>query len=318
MCFVLLACMLFTGIISMVGCGSATDTDTESSDNIKIVATTFPIYDWITNIIGDESGYEVTMLESGGVDLHNYQPSAKDIATIKESDLFVYIGGESDEWAESLVVEDSNINALNLLEELGDDAKEEVALEGMEGSEEGSEEESEETEYDEHIWLSLKNAITCVSAICDVLTDITPNDALIENANNYMNQLEDLDNDASDSISDSLVMVVGDRFPFLYLTEDYGIKAYAAFSGCSAETEASFETITYLAKQVSDNSLSRIYILEGSDGKIAESIKEASGCDVEIVTLNSMQNITDEDVKNGASYLEIMKENIETLKSDTM
>ncbi len=305
-----------TAICSLVGCGSDSMGNNEKilDDTYSIVCTTFPLYDWTRNIIDDEEGYNIAYIENSGTDLHNFEPSAEDVATIKDSDLFIYVGGESDGWAESLIEEDTSINALNLIDALGDNVQIETTLEGMESETE----ESDETEIDEHIWLSLKNTILATNAIADALPELS--ESMTDNLNSYINELNELHSTANDALktdSNSFVMLFGDRFPFLYFTTDYNITPYAAFSGCSAETEASFETITFLAEKIKEYNLSRIYVLENSDQKIADRIKEASGVDVEIVVLNSMQSVTVEDVNDGITYIGLMRENIEAIADDS-
>ncbi len=317
---------------------------TDSSKSLSIVTTIFPEYDWVKEILGDNpNGAEVTMLLDNGVDLHSFQPTAADIVKISTCDMFVYVGGESDEWVEDALKEATNKDmvVIDLLDVLGDQVKEEEIVEGMEHEhEEGDEHEHEEgedheeadeheheheheegeIEYDEHVWLSLSNAESLTKAIKDALVSLDSDNAAVYEANYeaYDQKLKALDEQYKQAVSGAQVktLLFGDRFPFRYLTDDYGLSYYAAFVGCSAETEASFETVTFLAGKVDELSLKTILTIEKSDQKIANTIKENSTSkDQQILALDSMQSTTSEDVKNGASYLGIMQSNLEVLKT---
>ncbi len=297
-----------------------------SGDGISIVTTIFPEYDWVREVIGDNpANADVTMLLDKGVDMHSFQPSAQDIMKIANCDLFIYVGGESDEWVEDALKEAVNEDmvVINLLDALGENAKEEEIVEGMEAEEEhehGEEEHSEEeAEYDEHVWLSLKNADTLVNVIADAIETVDPEnaDTYAANAAAYTEQIKALDASYAEAVANAGTKTVlfGDRFPFRYLTDDYGLSYYAAFAGCSAETEASFETVIFLAEKVDAENLSAILTIEGSDQKIAQTINENTTTkDHQILCMNSMQSTTSQDVEAGATYLSIMNENLEVLK----
>lgn len=311
---VLLSVLLLTGILT--GCGKAPG---GSSDKLSVVTTIFPEYDWVMNILGDQAGEaDVTMLLDNGVDLHSFQPSADDIIRISRCDLFIYVGGESDEWVEDALKEATNKDMLvvDLLDILGDAVKEEEMKEGMESEKEETEE--EETEYDEHVWLSLKNAAVLVRAICDALCKANPGhaDAYSANTSAYIEKINALDaryQAMADAASVKTVLF-GDRFPFRYLTDDYRLDYYAAFVGCSAESEASFETIAFLANKLDALGLSSVLTLEGTDHKIADTVISASrGKSAQILSVNSMQSTTLQDIKNGATYLSIMEKNLSVL-----
>ncbi len=326
-------------LLTLTACGSknidaaASETkNTVTSENIessdkkaKIVTTIFPEYDWVNAILGDKKDdAEVYMLLDNGVDLHSYQPTAMDIANIADCDLFIYVGGESDEWVEDALKESLNEDmiVINLLDTLGSSIKEEELVEGMEAEEEESEEaegEEEGPEYDEHLWLSLKNAKAICESIEGALETIDPENASYYRANtdDYSKKLDNLDSKYADAVSSATTKTVlfGDRFPFRYMTDDYGLDYYAAFVGCSAETEASFETIAFLAGKVDELGLSSVLTIEGADHKIAETIVQNTATkDQQILTLDSMQSTTAKDVENGASYLSIMENNLEVLK----
>jgi len=288
-----------------------------SEDPIRIVASVFPAWDWARNVIGDVPGADLTLLVDSGVDLHSYQPSVEDILTISTCDLFIYVGGESDGWASDALAQAVNEDmvVINLLDALGDRAREEEIVEGMEAEEE----EEEEGALDEHVWLSLKNAAALTEAIEKALAEIDPENAAVYEANlaAYTEKLTALDAAYEKAVEEAPhdTVLFGDRFPFRYLTEDYGLDYYAAFAGCSAETEASFETILFLADKVDELGLSCVLTIDGSDQKIAQTVAQtAKSTEPQILTLDSIQSITREDMEKGTTYLSVMEENLEVLK----
>ncbi|MCR5403640.1 MAG: metal ABC transporter substrate-binding protein [Butyrivibrio sp.] len=340
---VLLAAIMM--VCGLSACGSVNDTSAKSGDDkLQIVTTIFPEYDWVMNILGDNpANAEVTMLLDNGVDLHSYQPTADDILKISTCDMFIFVGGESDEWVEDALKEATNkdMAVINLLEVLGDSIKEEEMVEGMQESEhehehegadadehelEGAdadehehEHEAGEAEYDEHVWLSLRNAATLTDCISKELQRIDAANASVYKTNTdaYISKLNDLDKQYSDAVSAASVKTIlfGDRFPFRYLTDDYGLTYYAAFAGCSAETEASFETITFLAGKVDELSLHAVMTIEGNDHRIAETIiQNTASKDQQILTMDSMQSATSKDVTAGTTYLSVMEKNLSVLK----
>ncbi len=224
---ILLAALLMPGCIS--ACSSGVTPKSQDNDSLKIVTTIFPEYDWVMNILGDNpADAEVTMLLDQGVDLHSFQPSAQDILKISDCDLFIYVGGESDEWVEDALQESSNkeMVVINLLETLGDDVKEEEVIEGMEAEEEKEEDEEESLEYDEHVWLSLKNASSLVTGISEALQSIDENNAKTyqTNTEKYIEKLNALDTEYQKAVADASIktLLFGDRFPFRYLVDDTG------------------------------------------------------------------------------------------------
>lgn len=304
-------------ISALTGCGGAKNSDAD----IKVVATVFPIYDWVREIVKDDVDIKLDMLLDNGADLHSYQPSATDIVNISDCDVFIYVGGESDKWVSDVIAQAKNKDmiVLDLLDILGDKAKEEEVKEGMQNEEEKDKNDKDETEYDEHVWLSLKNASLFVTEIADALgkKDAQHADAFKTNAAAYTDKLTELDKQyqsAADSAK-TKTLLFGDRFPFRYLTDDYKLDYYAAFSGCSAETEASFETIVFLADKVDELGLKAIMQIESSDGSIAKTIRDnTKSKDQEILTLDSMQSVTQKQLSDGETYLNIMQDNLEVLK----
>ena len=333
--------------------------ESKKTNTIKIVTTIFPEYDWTREIIGTQTANtELTLLMNNGTDLHSYQPSIQDIAKISTADIFIYVGGESDGWVKDALknVRNKNIITLNLMELLGDKVREEEIIEGMQAEEEehhhehGHDEESEhdehghdeeghhhedeegeghenhhhhedeeEIEYDEHVWLSLRNAKICCNAICEALCKSSPENATAYKANlaAYSKKLDDLDSRFSQTVSTSekKTLLFGDRFPFRYFVDDYSLNYYAAFVGCSAETEASFETIIFLAKKVDELGLNSVCQIESGTGKIARTIIQSSkNKNAAILTFDSMQSVNSTDIQNGTTYLSIMENNLKVLK----
>ena len=320
----IIAVVLCAVLVFSAFAGCSAKQKKEEKERISVVCTIFPLYDWLNNVLGDNAeNADVTMLLDSGADLHSYQPTADDIIKVSTCDLFVYVGGESDSWADDALKNASNKNmeVLNLLDILGDSAKEEELVEGMQVEEEEEEADGEEApEYDEHVWLSLKNAVLFVNAIRDSLCEIDSQskDAYTSNAASYTAKLDELDKQYQQTVDSAKtkVLLFGDRFPFRYLTEDYKLKYYAAFIGCSAESEASFETITFLAQKTDELGLKNIMVIESSDQKIAKTIIEnTKEKNQQILTLDSLQSTTSAKVKNGASYLSAMTKNLDVLKT---
>lgn len=320
----ILSIILCLSIIFAFGACSKNVSNSNENAKLSIICTTFPQYDWVRNILGDKANdIDLTLLLDNGIDLHNYQPTVDDLAKISKCDMFVYVGGESDEWVEDALANATNENmvVVNLLETLGDSVKEEEVKEGMEAEEEeGEDGEEEEIEYDEHVWLSLKNAITLCESISKELASLDKeNEATYsENTESYINQLNELDGKYQAVCDNAKTQTVlfGDRFPFRYMVDDYGLDYYAAFVGCSAETEASFETIKFLSDKVDELGLKTVLTIEGTDHKIAETIvSNTKDKNQQILSLNSLQSVTSDDVKNGASYLSIMEDNLAVLEN---
>ena len=311
----LLVLLSGTGLL-LSGCSQP-----KANERTSVVCTIFPQYDWVRQILGDKAdNMDITLLLDKKIDLHSYQPSVDDIVKISACDLFIYVGGESDGWVADALEEATNADmiVINLLDVLGSAAKAEEVIEGME-AEEPDGDLGEEPEYDEHVWLSLKNARLFCAAIADALTVLDPDNAGAYQSNlaAYIRQLSTVDAKYQATVDAAPVktILVGDRFPFRYLADDYGLNYYAAFVGCSAETEASFETIVFLAKKADELHLKNILVTESSNRAIAETIRGATGGkDQHILVLNAMQSISQAELAGGATYLAIMESNLRVLK----
>lgn len=282
---------------------------------VSIVTTIFPEYDWVRQLLGDKNqNIELTLLLGNGVDLHSYQPSIQDVAKISTADIFIFVGGESDGWVKDALKNAKNkeMIVLNLMEILGDKVKEEEIVEGMEGEEE------EEAEYDEHVWLSLKNAKVICEKITEALCQKDSKNAATyqNNLSEYLAQLDELDWVYSAVINNASkdTLIFGDRFPFRYLVDDYNLNYYAAFVGCSAETEASFKTVIFLANKMDELDANYIFKIESGDDKLAKTIIQNSGKkNAQVLILNSMQSVTSKQAED-TSYVKIMVENVQTLQ----
>lgn len=289
-------------------------------DKIKIVTTVYPVYEWTKAVAGDAA--DVELLIKGGVDLHNFTPSAKDIIKVtgKDTDLFIYVGGESDFWIEKLQdkMKANGVASLNLMQ---------VKNSGLIAEEEHDHEhEHEEVEFDEHVWMSVMLASEFVDCICEKMCEVDCENAervdlYRKNAADYKNKLKELDwefasvtekftlYETAEQMRDKTV-IVADRNPFVYLAKDYDLNIVAAFHGCSAETEASFETIMRLAHEADEHNVKAIVITETGNDKIAKTVIEnCQNKDLKIVTLNAMQG----QMKDGDSYCDIMSRNVKTL-----
>lgn len=298
----LAACLCMT---LLGGCGTTPAADGRP----RIVVTIYPVYDWVLNLLGERAAeVDVTLLLSDGVDMHSFQPTVEDIVKVSSCDLLIYVGGESDEWIEDALSEAVNpeIRALNLLDVLGERAREEELTEGMSGEADGA--------LDEHVWLSLQNARVLCAAISDALRELDPGhdrayDAALAVYDGKLAALDTAYQAAVDAAKYH-TLLFADRFPFRYLTEDYGLDYYAAFSGCSAETEASFATVAFLAGKLDELGLPAVLVIESADGRLAQTVVQSTAeKNQKILTLHSMQGST-----NGASYLELMERNLNVLK----
>ena len=296
-----------------------------SGGALKIVAGMFPEYDWVREILEDNpGGVELTLLMDSGADLHSYQPTAEDMMRISSCDVFIYTGGVSSQWARDALkgAVNPDMIVIDLLDTLGEQAKEEVHVEGMQDAHEHDHEgagHEEEEELDEHVWLSLRNASFLCGEIGAALEKADPSnrDVYATNTAAYQAKLGELDRQYQDVTDRAKVrtLLFGDRFPFLYLAEDYGLSYYAAFSGCSAETEASFETVAFLAAKADEIPVSCVLTIDGSDKRIAETIvRSTRNRDQKILTLNSMQSIAGKQIREGVTYLSVMEENLAVLQ----
>lgn len=304
-------------VATSAGCAQKTAT---GSAGIQVVCATAPLYDWTRQITKGTTSTEQKLIIGKGTDLHSFQPSAADIIAIKNADVLIYVGGESDGWIRDALKETLNKNqkVVCLMDVLKDSIVEEEVVEGMQGEDKHDHEDhdhEEGPEYDEHVWMSLRLAAKSCKAIEEAIASVAKADASKFKANldEYLSKLDALDKQYEEMVKGARLdtIVVADRYPFRYLAEDYKLKYSAAFVGCSAETEASFETVKFLADKIKALDSKTILTIENSDGKIAKTIIETSGkTDVKIEALDSMQSCGDE-----LDYLSVMTGNLEKLKA---
>ena len=286
-----------------------------------IVCTTFPQYDWIINLIqGNEENVSVTLLMDKGGDLHNFQPSALDIARVSECDLFVYVGGESDGWVGDALTEAVNpdMRVINMMEVVSERLVEEEHVEAVGGHGGHDHKEHEEREYDEHVWLSIRNAELIVENITAELAGMDGENADLyrKNGDRYIAALNALDIQYVEAVrkSSGSTLLFADRFPFRYFVEDYGLDYHAAFNGCSAETEASFETVAFLVNKLNELGLGTVIVIDGSDDRLARVVIEnTESGHQQILVLDSMQSVSQKEIKEGRSYLNVMEANLKVL-----
>ncbi len=308
----LLAVSVFAACGKVSPEGKAQTPTVSDPEKPNVVATIFPIYDFCRVVAGDK--VNLSLLLDSKTDLHSYSPTTDDILRISNADLFFFVGGESDDWVEGVLASAENeaLQAIALMETV--DAAEEEALPGMQEEEE--EPETDGPELDEHIWTSLKNAQDMVNAIAEAFASVDADNAQVYRANAaaYNKQLAALETQYAETIAGAKrkVLLFADRFPFRYLQRDYDLECYAAFSGCSAETEASFDTLAMLVQTTKDKALPYILMIEGSDSAVAQSVSAQTGAEIRV--LNSCQSVSADDIKNGVTYLSVMESNLDVLK----
>ena len=311
LCFILISSLL--PVLS--GCGGAPE---KAEGGMTIVAANFPAYDFARAVAG-EAGVKL-LLPPGG-EAHSYEPTPADVIAIQECDLFIYAGGENEEWVAQMIQgleldPDRAIAMLEVVEPLTEEH-----IEGMEperGHEHGHGEGCEHghEEYDEHVWTSPKNAALIVQAICDRLSRIRPFRAgeLAANAESYKKELERLDGEFREVVNNGRrkTLVFADRFPVRYFTEEYGLKYYAAFPGCSAQCEASPKTVAFLIDRVREENIPAVFKIELSNGSIARAVAESTGA--KVLTFTSCHNLTRDEFQAGATYISLMEENLQNLR----
>lgn len=325
---ILAACGLICGSL-LTGCGTgrAEDTSEKAQDDgrISVVTTIFPQYDFVRQIAGDS--VDLKMLLKPGEETHSYEPTPQDIIAIQNSDIFIYVGGENDAWVEDILdsMPDAGMRTLKLIDCV--DTVEEEHVEGMQEQPGHSHEEEEYHgdeieeahsvhEIDEHVWTSPVNASAIVDEIKELLAQTDPENRqrYEENAEAYEAELAALDaafREVVDNAGRRLV-IFGDRFPFRYFADEYGLDYYAAFPGCASDTEPSAAVMAFLINKVAEEKVPAVLKMELSNENIANAIAEATG--TEVRTFYSCHNLTAEEFENGETYLSMMQKNVETLK----
>ena len=292
LCLVLTAC-------------AATEPERDES-KLQIVCSDFPAYDFARAVAGDRA--QIKLLLKPGAEVHSYEPAPKDVVAIEESDLFIYNGGESEEWVETLVGE--QVRALRMMDCV------EPVEESSEGIYAAEAEDEDETELDEHVWTSPKNASVICRAICDELCAVDPDGAgeYTSNFDAYNAQLTEIDAEIRETVQNAMrdTLVFADRFPMRYFTREYGLKYYAAYPGCASQTEPSAKTVAFLIDHVREENIPAVLYMEFSNEKMADVICEDTGC--KKLPFYSAHSVTARQFTDGVTYIDLMRMNILTLK----
>lgn len=311
----LLVPILSVMLMALCACGDAAEERVQSGD-LEIVTTVFPAYDFARNVAGEKGN--VTLLVPPGSESHSFEPTPQDIIRINNCDLLICNGGESEAWLEEIADGlDGNVRILSMLDCV--DALEEEIKEGMQHKEhehDHEEHDHEEVEYDEHVWTSPLNAAAVCRAICEELCAVDSENAeyYAENTDNYCDELSKLDAEFR-AVCDNAarkVLVFADRFPVRYFVEEYGLEYYAAFPGCADDAEPSARTVAFLIDRVREGNIPAVMYIEFSNQKMADVVCEDTGC-VKLL-FHSCHNVSADDLKNGVTYLELMRNNLETVK----
>ncbi|GHT91916.1 high-affinity zinc uptake system binding-protein ZnuA [Spirochaetia bacterium] len=312
----LLAISTIVILICVSGCTQKKNAATQNGDGkITITVTIFPPYDFVRAITGGRQAFadkvHLSMLLLPASESHSFEPTPKDIITIQNSDIFIYVGGESDEWVNRILesMDTRNMTIIALMDTV--DVVEEEIVEGME-----EEEEEEGIAYDEHVWTSPKNAVRIVQSIADALckADTTNAEFYRQNAEEYISQLNKLDTKFQAIVNNAKrnTIVFGDRFPFRYFADAYGLSYFAAFPGCSTETECSAATIAFLIDKIRAEKIPVVFHIELGNERMADTIAEETG--TEKLLLHACHNISKKDFENGATYVDLMRQNVENLR----
>ena len=300
-------------LLSLCACSSESGYFESDSTKLKIISTVFPPYDLAKHIAGDNA--EMKILLPPGSEAHTYEPTAKEIIAIQNCDIFLYIGGENEQWADKLINSNdtSKVKIVKLIDcvpTLSEDDEDEHE------DEHNHHEHDHEHETDEHIWTSPENARLMLSAVYDAICAVDPENSqtYTENKDAYDKQLADLDNEYKTAIDNAKnkTIVLADKFPFRYLAHEYGLDCYAAFSSCSDESEPSVSTMIKLTKKIKENNIPVVYYLEFSSTKIADTLCDETGATK--LMLHSCHNVSKQDIENNVSYIDLMKQNLENLK----
>lgn len=311
---------------ALLAIGGCAPSDSSDPSKIHAVTTIFPPYDFLREIGGEH--LEVTMLLKPGAESHSFEPTPKDMIAVSESDLFVYVGGDSDAWVETILEsvdtsEKETVTLMDCVETVAEEKKEGMETHGYAHDHEASES-AEEThasdethpEQDEHVWTSPGNAARIVEKLRDALIRIDPEheEDYRKNAADYVSRLEALDQEFTETTANASrhTIILGDRFPFRYLADAYGLDYYAAFPGCSSESEASAKTVAFLIDKVKEEKIPVVFTIELSNQQMTDSICEATGA--KKLLLHSCHNVTKEEFEQGTTYLELMEHNVQVLK----
>ena len=310
--------IILASVLGLTACSSekAEDQTQDDDGKFKIVSTVFPGYDFAKNIAGGNA--QISLLLPPGSESHSYEPSPQDIIKIQNADLFIYVGGESEDWVSRILESmDTKVKTLSMMEVV--EVYEEETVEGMQHDHDEpdhDESDHDEVAYDEHVWTSPVNAIKISRAISDMLVGTDSENAQLysENAEVYIQKLDKLDKDFKEFFDtvDNKLLIFGDRFPLRYFVEEYDLDYYAAFPGCSSEAEPSAATIAFLIDKVKEENIGTIFNIEFSNHRISDSIAEATGSKTAL--FHTCHNVSKEEMDAGEDYISLMTQNLESLK----
>lgn len=300
-------------LIGFIIFGNGKGKTIENSDKIKIVASNFASYDCLRAIIGNNENIELIFLIGPGKDAHGYDPTAQDLITIRNSDLFVYVGGKMEEWSEKVLesVDNTHLKSICISNDIETINEQEI---------DGVEKQHEELEgsFDEHIWTSPKNTITIVNTLEKAIREIdnANSNTYSENAKNYIQQIKEVDEKIQDIVDNRVRdrLIFADKMPMQYFINYYGLKVSAAFPGCSTDTEPSASTIAYLEKKVKEDNIPVVLYIELNEGNVARTIANEAGKECQAMQIQTLHNISKQDFENGETWVSLMNRNIDVLR----
>ena len=310
---IILAVLIVAGAVFAIF--KSGDNKNKDNNKLQVVASNFASYDFLRAIIGENENVEITFLIGPGKDAHSYDPTAGDLITIQNADLFVYVGGEMEKWSDKVLnsLETNNTKIICIA-----DFVKTIEEQKVDGAEEEDEEEDEEGSFDEHIWTSPENAIKMVNALEKAMEEIDNKNAskYKENASKYIAQIEEIDSKIKEIVNNKVRdrLIFADKMPMQYFINYYNLKVSAAFSGCSTETEPSASTIAYLENKVKEEKIPVVLYIELNNGKVAKTIADDLGEGVEAMQIQALHNVSLDDFKNGETWVSLMLRNIEVLK----
>lgn len=307
--------LLFAAALLVLGLSSCTaGTTTQKSDKLSVVATIFPPFDFARQV-GKEK-VDVSILLPPGGESHTYEPTPDDIIKIQNADIFIFTGGENDTWIDEILknVDTSKMKILRMMDCV--ETVDEETVEGMQGGHSESDHQDGDHEPDEHVWTSPKNAMLIARAIETAMAEKDIKNADFYNSNfiEYEKALSELDSGFKTAVESGKrdTVIFGDRFPFRYFADEYGLKYFASFPGCSGESEPSAKTVAFLIEKIKAEKIPIVFHIEFSNHKSADTIAEATG--TKILQFHSCHNVTKEEMDNGETYISLMEKNLEALK----
>lgn len=312
MLLVILVAIILTSII--IGIHASKKAKTNNTDKIKVTVSNFASYDFLRAIIGNNDNVELTFLLGPGKDSHSYEPTAQDLITIQNSDLFVYVGGEMEKWADRVLdTLETGKTEIICIADIAD-KMEEKEIDGAEENE--HEHEHEEGAFDEHVWTSPQNAIKMINALENEMEKIDNKNSNTykENSNKYIEKIKNVDSKIQNVVNNKVRdrLVFADKMPMQYFIDYYKLQVTAAFDGCSTETEPSAKTIAYIENKVKEEKIPVILYIELNNGAVAQTIANETG--TKAMQIQTLHNVSKKDFDNGETWVSLMERNIDVLR----